>query len=111
MPARTAFHPGSHRSRRGGPAHAQRGGPEARGTTPEAAEPSVEVVDLPTDEVGAPADDEQFRVASRDRLIPRQRDDEQLPPRISFEVLLALAIVVVCMVGAMAVGAAFTLQV
>lgn len=56
--------------------------------------------------------EEQFRVASRDRLIPRQqRGEVPDPPRVSYEVILALAIVLACMCGAMAVGAAFTLQV
>jgi hypothetical protein len=54
---------------------------------------------------------EPFRVASRDRLIPRQRDGAPEEPRVSYEVILAVAIVVACMCGAMAVGAAFTLQV
>lgn len=54
---------------------------------------------------------EPFRVASRDRLIPRQRDGVPVAPRVSYEVILAVAIVVACMCGALAVGAAFTLQV
>ena len=107
MPARTAIHPGSanpRRSKRTAPAHAQRRGPVPRAADP--FEPDANSsAELPGDA------GEQFRVASRDRLIPRPRDGQQTPPRISFEVLLALVIVVACMCGALAVGAAFTLQV
>ena len=97
MPVRSAFPPGSRTPRR----HARRG-PEAAEHHPRTPEPAP----------GAPAAEEPFRVASRDRLIPRQRG-EVLPdrPRVSYEVILALAIVVACMCGALAVGSAFTLHV
>lgn len=104
MPARTAFHPGSSHTRhghRGTPARVQRRAPNANDLTSSAHDGSMEVHD--------PAG-EPFRVASRDRLIPRQRGGEQTP-RVSFEVVLALAIVIACMCGAMAVGAAFTIQI
>lgn len=90
MPVRSAYQQGE--SRR----HARRGVPDG---PPQAPTPAP-----------APAD-EQFRVASRDRLIPRQRAESPDAPRVSYEVILAVAIVVACMCGAMAVGAAFTLQV
>jgi len=105
MSARTAFHPdqpNTRRPRRGVPAH-RAPGPPASSWRPAAAD------DPPAaglDPAGKP-----FRVASRDRLIPRQRGEAGTPPRISFEVLLALAIVALCMWGALAVGAAFNLEV
>lgn len=86
MPVRSADPPGP------GPA----GRPRRRHAAPRADDdPSVET----------------FRVASRDRLIPRQREGAPGSPRISYEVVLAVAVVVACMCGAMVVGAAFTLQV
>jgi hypothetical protein len=94
MPVRSAFPPGPRESRR----HARRD-PGSAPTPPRAAE-----------QKGVHA--EVFKVASRDRIIPRQRDGAAPePPRVSYEVILALAIVVACMCGALAVGAAFTLQV
>jgi hypothetical protein len=104
MSARTAFHPdqpSTRRARRGVPAHRAPGPPASAWRPATAAD---EPPDL--DPAGRP-----FRVASRDRLIPRQRGEQRLPPRVSFEVLLALAIVVLCMCGALAVGAAFNLEV
>lgn len=112
MPARTAFHPwsdGTRRASRRGTAvrsHRRTAGPEVVGLP----EPIGTDIDAESRQQ-ASEDSEQFRVASRDRLIPRQRDGQPVSPHISFEVLLALAVVVACAFGALAVGAAFTLQV
>jgi hypothetical protein len=100
MPVRSAYRPGSGSSRRRARRHAAppRSAPDAG---PFRAEPR------PAEPLRA----EPFRVASRDRLIPRQREGAPDEPRVSYEVILAVAIVVACMCGAMAVGAAFTVQV
>ena len=92
MPVRSANPPGPHSRRRA------RRRPESA-KAPGGAEPVARVAAEP------------FRVASRDRLIPRQRDGVPVAPRVSYEVILAVAVVVACMCGALAVGAAFTLQV
>jgi hypothetical protein len=107
MPARTAFHlgsPNTRRGHRGPPARTQRRTPGS--TVTASLEPTADGSADLHDPAGEP-----FRVASRDRFIPRRRRPRQAPPRISFEVLLALAIVIACMCGAMVVGAAFTIQI
>lgn len=97
MPVRSANPPG--------PRHGQQRSPGRRSTPGRSGARQG-----PDDAHPGPAP-EPFRVASRDRLIPRQRDGVPAEPRVSYEVILAVAIVVACMCGALAVGAAFTLQV